>query len=113
MPAGDIKILMEFLLEVTTAPEFHQWEIDEIAVLQSQLRTDNTVAFQNPKAPIENFRSTIYRNVLANSLYCPVYKIEKVASDELHHYVQNHFTSARMALIGHGVVHPVLKQVAE
>ena len=32
---------------------------------------------------------------------------------QLHDYVQNHFTSARMALIGLGVSHPVLKQVAE
>ncbi|CAD7682154.1 unnamed protein product [Nyctereutes procyonoides] len=49
---------------------------------------------------LENLHAAAYRNALANSLY-------------LHYYVQNHFTSARMALVGLGVSHPVLKQVVE
>ncbi|KAF6272528.1 ubiquinol-cytochrome c reductase core protein 2 [Rhinolophus ferrumequinum] len=107
----DVDILMEFLLNVTTSPEFRRWEV---AALQSQLRIDKAVAFQNPQARvIENLHAAAYRNTLANSLYCPDYRIGKVTPDELHHYVQNHFTSARMALIGLGVGHPVLKQVAE
>uniref|UniRef100_A0A8C4L4D2 Ubiquinol-cytochrome c reductase core protein 2 n=1 Tax=Equus asinus asinus TaxID=83772 RepID=A0A8C4L4D2_EQUAS len=107
----DIDILMEFLLNVTTSPEFRRWEV---AALQSQLRIDKAVAFQNPQAHvIENLHAAAYRNALANSLYCPDYRIGKVTPDELHHYVQNHFTSARMALVGLGVSHPVLKQVAE
>ncbi|GAB5583002.1 cytochrome b-c1 complex subunit 2 [Prionailurus iriomotensis] len=93
------------------APEFRRWEV---ADLQSQLRIDKAVAFQNPQARvIENLHAAAYRNALANSLYCPDYRIGKVTPDELHNYVQNHFTSARMALIGLGVSHPVLKQVAE
>lgn len=40
-------ILMEFLLNVTTSPEFRRWEV---AALQSQLRIDKAVAFQNPQA---------------------------------------------------------------
>ncbi|XP_036165027.1 cytochrome b-c1 complex subunit 2, mitochondrial isoform X3 [Myotis myotis] len=122
------EILMEFLLNVTTAPEFRRWEV---AALQSQLRIDKAVALQNPQAHIiENLHAAAYRNALANSLYCPDYRIGKITPDEvgnpgissnhmtrwvkeLHHYVQNHFTSARMALVGLGVSHPVLKQVAE
>ncbi|CAD7671301.1 unnamed protein product [Nyctereutes procyonoides] len=107
----DVDILMEFLLNVTTSPEFHRWEV---AALQSQLRIDKAVAFQNPQAHVlENMHAAAYRNALANSLYCPDYRIGKVTPDELHYYVQNHFTNARMALIGLGVGHPVLKQVAE
>ncbi|KAF6128108.1 ubiquinol-cytochrome c reductase core protein 2 [Phyllostomus discolor] len=107
----DVDILMEFLLNVTTAPEFRRWEV---AALESQLRIDKAVAFQNPQARIiENLHAAAYRNALANSLYCPDYRLGKVTPDELHHYVQNHFTSARMALIGLGVSHSVLKQVAE
>lgn len=41
------EILMEFLLNVTTAPEFRRWEV---AALQSQLRIDKAVALQNPQA---------------------------------------------------------------
>uniref|UniRef100_H0XYI5 Cytochrome b-c1 complex subunit 2, mitochondrial n=1 Tax=Otolemur garnettii TaxID=30611 RepID=H0XYI5_OTOGA len=108
---GDVDILMEFLLNVTTAPEFHHWKV---ADLQSQLRVDKTVAFQNPQAQvIENLHAAAYRNALANSLYCPDYRIGKVTAEELHYYVQNHFTSARMALVGLGLSHPVLKQIAE
>ena len=93
-------ILMEFLLNVTTAPEFRRWEV---AALQPQLRIDKAVALQNPQAyVIENLHAAAYRNALANSLYCPDYRIGKVTPVELHDYVQNHFTSARMALIGLG-----------
>nr|KAF6294945.1 ubiquinol-cytochrome c reductase core protein 2 [Pipistrellus kuhlii] len=107
----DIEILMEFLLNVTTAPEFRRWEV---AALQAQLRVDKAVALQNPQARIiENLHAAAYRNALANSLYCPDYRIGKVTPEELHQYVQNHFTSARMALVGLGVSHAVLKQVAE
>ncbi|XP_004447430.1 cytochrome b-c1 complex subunit 2, mitochondrial [Dasypus novemcinctus] len=107
----DIEILMEFLLNVTTAPEFRRWEV---SALQPQLKIDKAVAFQNPQAcVIENLHAAAYQNALANSLYCPDYRIGKVTSEELHYYIQNNFTSARMALIGLGVSHPVLKQVAE
>ncbi|KAK2097673.1 Cytochrome b-c1 complex subunit 2, mitochondrial [Saguinus oedipus] len=108
---GDVDILMEFLLNVTTSPEFRHWEVGDI---QPQLKIDKAVAFQNPQTHvIENLHAAAYRNALANPLYCPDYRIGKVTPEELHYFVQNHFTSARMALIGLGVSHPVLKQVAE
>ncbi|XP_044516195.1 cytochrome b-c1 complex subunit 2, mitochondrial [Gracilinanus agilis] len=107
----DVDILMEFLLNVTTAPEFRRWEV---ADLQSQLKIDKAVAFQNPQTGvIENLHAVAYRNALSNSLYCPDYKIGKVTPEELHYYIQNNFTSARMALVGIGIDHSILKQVAE
>uniref|UniRef100_A0A6I8P809 Ubiquinol-cytochrome c reductase core protein 2 n=1 Tax=Ornithorhynchus anatinus TaxID=9258 RepID=A0A6I8P809_ORNAN len=102
--------VMEYLLNVTTAPEFRRWEV---ADLQPQLKIDKAVAFQNPQTGIiENLHAAAYRNALANSLYCPDYRIGKITSDQLHHFVQNNFTSTRMALVGLGVNHAVLKQVA-
>ena len=72
---------MEFLLNVTTAPEFQRWEV---AALQPQLRIDKAVAFQNPQAHvIENLHAAPYRNALANSLYCPDYRIGKVTPVEV------------------------------
>lgn len=38
--------VMEYLLNVTTAPEFRPWEV---ADLQPQLKVDKAVAFQNPQ----------------------------------------------------------------
>lgn len=108
---NDIEILMEFLLNVTTAPEFRRWEV---AALQSQLKIDKAVAFQNSQTRvIENLHDAAYKNTLANPLYCPDYRVGKVTSEQLHYFIQNHFTSARMALVGLGVSHSVLKQVAE
>nr|XP_048301897.1 cytochrome b-c1 complex subunit 2, mitochondrial-like [Myodes glareolus] len=108
---NDIEILMEFLLNVTTAPEFCHWEV---ADLQSQLKIDKAVAFQNSQTRIiEKLHDAAYKNALANPLYCPDYRMGKITSEELHFFVQNHFTSARMALVGLGVSHSVLKQAAE
>ena len=77
----DVDILMEFLLNVTTAPEFRCWEV---AALQPQLRIDKAVALQNPQAcVIENLHAAAYRNALANSLYCPDYRIGKVTPVEV------------------------------
>ncbi|KAB1257997.1 Cytochrome b-c1 complex subunit 2; mitochondrial [Camelus dromedarius] len=58
----DVDVLMEFLLNVTTAPEFPHWEA---AALQSQLRIDRTVAFRNPQAHvIENLYVQAAKNKL-------------------------------------------------
>uniref|UniRef100_A0A2I3RVP0 Cytochrome b-c1 complex subunit 2, mitochondrial n=2 Tax=Pan TaxID=9596 RepID=A0A2I3RVP0_PANTR len=97
---GDVDILMEFLLNVTTAPEFRRWEV---ADLQPQLKIDKAVAFQNPQTHvIENLHAAAYRNALANPLYCPDYRIGKVTSEEV---PIKHILKC--------VSHPVLKQVAE
>ncbi|MEJ1273892.1 von Willebrand factor A domain containing 3A [Cricetulus griseus] len=99
---NDIEILMEFLLNVTTAPEFRRWEV---AALQSQLKIDKAVAFQNSQTRvIENLHDAAYKNTLANPLYCPDYRVGKVTSEQLHYFIQNHFTSARMALVGLGEI---------
>ncbi|RMC17715.1 hypothetical protein DUI87_05379 [Hirundo rustica rustica] len=103
--------VMEYLLNVTTAPEFRPWEV---ADLQPQLKVDKTVAFQNPQVGVlENLHAAAYKNALANPLYCPDYRIGKITSEQLHHFVQNNFTSSRMALVGIGIKHSTLKQVAE
>ncbi|XP_071671436.1 cytochrome b-c1 complex subunit 2, mitochondrial isoform X2 [Patagioenas fasciata] len=103
--------VMEYLLNVTTAPEFRPWEVTE---LQPQLKVDKAIAFQNPQVGVlENLHAAAYKNALANPLYCPDYAIGKITSEQLHHFVQNNFTSARMALVGIGVKHSDLKQIAE
>ncbi|KAJ7409373.1 Cytochrome b-c1 complex subunit 2, mitochondrial [Willisornis vidua] len=103
--------VMEYLLNVTTASEFRPWEV---ADLQPQLKVDKAIAFQNPQVGVlENLHAAAYKNALANPLYCPDYRVGKITSEQLHHFVQNNFTSGRMALVGIGVKHSDLKQVAE
>uniref|UniRef100_A0A803W7Q8 Ubiquinol-cytochrome c reductase core protein 2 n=2 Tax=Ficedula albicollis TaxID=59894 RepID=A0A803W7Q8_FICAL len=103
--------VMEYLLNVTTAPEFRPWEV---ADLQPQLKVDKAIALQNPQVGVlENLHAAAYKNALSNPLYCPDYRVGKITSEQLHHFVQTNFTSSRMALVGIGVEHPALKQVAE
>uniref|UniRef100_A0A670KFY1 Ubiquinol-cytochrome c reductase core protein 2 n=1 Tax=Podarcis muralis TaxID=64176 RepID=A0A670KFY1_PODMU len=103
--------VLEYLLNVTTAPEFRRWEVAEA---NPRLRIDKAIAFQNPQVGVlENLHAAAYRNALANSLYCPDYVIGKITSEQLHQFVQNNFTSGRMALVGLGVSHSDLKQIGE
>ncbi|KAF7242940.1 Cytochrome b-c1 complex subunit 2, mitochondrial [Varanus komodoensis] len=106
-----IDTVMEYLINVTTAPEFRPWEVVDA---NPRLRIDKAVAFQTPQVGVlENLHAAAYRNALANSLYCPDYRIGNITPEQLHRYVQNNFTSSRMALVGLGVSHSDLKQVAE
>ncbi|XP_068100921.1 cytochrome b-c1 complex subunit 2, mitochondrial [Hyperolius riggenbachi] len=106
-----VDTVMEYLINVTTAPEFRHWEVSD---LTSRVKTDKALAYQDPQVGVlENLHAAAYRNGLSNSLFCPDYRIGKVSPDELQQFVQHHFTSARMALVGLGVSHSVLKQVGE
>ncbi|KAG8433102.1 hypothetical protein GDO86_017402 [Hymenochirus boettgeri] len=103
--------VIEYLINVTTAPEFRRWEVSD---LHAKIKLDKAFAYQNPQVGVlENLHAASYKNTLSNSLYCPDYRIGKVSSEELLQFVQNHFTSSRMALVGLGVSHAVLKQVGE
>ncbi|XP_053550939.1 cytochrome b-c1 complex subunit 2, mitochondrial [Bombina bombina] len=106
-----VDTVMEYLINLTTAPEFRMWEVSD---LQAKVKVDKAIAYQNPQVGVlENLHAASYRNALANSLYCPDYRIGKITPEELQQFVQNNFTSARMALVGLGVSHSVLKQVGE
>ncbi|XP_064171233.1 cytochrome b-c1 complex subunit 2, mitochondrial isoform X1 [Anguilla rostrata] len=106
-----VDTVMEYLINVTTAPEFRPWEVDELI---SRLKIDKALANQTPQiAVLEMLHAAAYKNALSNSLYCPDYMVGHVTSEQLHSFVQNNFTSARMALVGLGVQHSVLRQVGE
>ncbi|XP_041726919.2 cytochrome b-c1 complex subunit 2, mitochondrial [Coregonus clupeaformis] len=103
--------VMEFLINVTTTPEFRPWEVDD---LTSRVKVDRALAHQCPQiGVIEKLHEAAYKNALSNSLYCPDYMVGKVSGEQLQSFVQNNFTSARMALVGLGVNHSVLRQVGE
>ncbi|KAG7491863.1 hypothetical protein MATL_G00007880 [Megalops atlanticus] len=106
-----IDTVMEFLINVTTAPEFRPWEL---ADLTPRVKIDKDLAHHCPQiGVVEALHAAAYKNALSNSLYCPDYMVGRISSDQLHSFVQNNFTSARMALVGLGVDHSVLKQVGE
>uniref|UniRef100_A0AAQ5X9B7 Ubiquinol-cytochrome c reductase core protein 2b n=1 Tax=Amphiprion ocellaris TaxID=80972 RepID=A0AAQ5X9B7_AMPOC len=111
----DIDTVMEYLINVTTAPEFRPWEVSD---LTPRVKLDKAQAAQNPQTVvIEGLHQAAYKNALCNSLYCPDHMVAAIFNvcffPQLHQFVQNNFTSARMALVGLGVDHAVLKQVGE
>ncbi|XP_004562405.2 cytochrome b-c1 complex subunit 2, mitochondrial isoform X1 [Maylandia zebra] len=107
----DVDTVMEYLINVTTAPEFRSWEVSD---LTPKVKVDKAQAAQSTQiGVVEGLHEAAYKNALCNSLYCPDHMINDIHSEHLHQFVQNNFTSARMALVGLGVDHTVLKQVGE
>uniref|UniRef100_A0A8C5D503 Cytochrome b-c1 complex subunit 2, mitochondrial n=1 Tax=Gadus morhua TaxID=8049 RepID=A0A8C5D503_GADMO len=113
----DVDTVMEYLINVTTAQEFRPWEV---SALTPNVRRDvddavskNNKEKQNRVCLVELLHQAAYKNALSNSLYCPEFMVGHIQSEHLHQFVQNNFTSARMALVGLGVEHSVLKQVGE
>ncbi|XP_036938220.1 cytochrome b-c1 complex subunit 2, mitochondrial isoform X1 [Acanthopagrus latus] len=107
----DIDTVMEYLINVTTAQEFRPWEV---ADLTPRVKVDKAMAASSEQTVVvENLHYAAYKNALSNSLYCPDHMVGNIGSEDLHQFVQNNFTSARMALVGLGVNHTVLKQVGE
>uniref|UniRef100_A0A671TUA6 Ubiquinol-cytochrome c reductase core protein 2b n=1 Tax=Sparus aurata TaxID=8175 RepID=A0A671TUA6_SPAAU len=107
----DIDTVMEYLINVTTAQEFRPWEVTD---LTPRVKVDKAMAANSEQtAVVENLHYAAYKNALSNSLYCPDHMVGNIGSEHLHQFVQNNFTSARMALVGLGVNHTVLKQVGE
>ncbi|XP_038556225.1 cytochrome b-c1 complex subunit 2, mitochondrial [Micropterus salmoides] len=103
--------LMEYLVNVTTAQEFRPWEVQD---LTSRLKIDKALAQQCPQiGVIEKLHEAAYKNALSNSLYCPDYMVGRISSNQLQSFVEDNFTTGRMALVGLGVQHSVLRQVGE
>ncbi|XP_070779093.1 ubiquinol-cytochrome c reductase core protein 2a [Enoplosus armatus] len=103
--------VMEYLVNVTAAQEFRPWEVDD---LTSRVKIDKALAQQCPQiGVIEKLHEAAYKNALSNSLYCPDYMVGRVSSNQLQSFVEDTFTTGRMALVGLGVKHSVLRQVGE
>ncbi|XP_056285521.1 cytochrome b-c1 complex subunit 2, mitochondrial [Pseudoliparis swirei] len=107
----DIDTVMEYLINVTTAPEFRVWEVSD---LTPRVKIDKAQAALSAQIDvIEGLHAAAYKNALCNSLYCPDHMVGKIQSGHLHQFVENNFTSSRMALVGLGVDHTMLTQVGE
>lgn len=108
---SDVDSLLEFLVNVTSAQEFRPWEVDD---LTPRVKIDKALAQQSPQiGVIEKLHEAAYKNALSNSLYCPDYMVGRVSSEQLQSFVEDTFTTGRMALVGVGVKHSILRQAGE
>uniref|UniRef100_A0A3B3ZCK6 Ubiquinol-cytochrome c reductase core protein 2a n=1 Tax=Periophthalmus magnuspinnatus TaxID=409849 RepID=A0A3B3ZCK6_9GOBI len=102
----DVPSLLEYLSDVTTAQEFRQWELEE---LTTRVKIDKAMGQQSPQIGVmEKLHEVAYKNALSHSLYCPDFMV-----GHMHAFVQANFTTGRMALVGLGVNHSVLRQLGE
>ncbi|XP_052408075.1 cytochrome b-c1 complex subunit 2, mitochondrial-like [Carassius gibelio] len=107
----DFDGVVEYLVNVTTAPDFRPWELSD---LSQRVRIDKAVADQSPQIGVlEKLHEAAYKNALSNSLYCPDHMLGKISVDHLQQFFASNYTSARMALVGLGVSHAALRQVGE
>ncbi|KAM6966455.1 ubiquinol-cytochrome c reductase core protein 2a [Tautogolabrus adspersus] len=106
-----LDLLLEQLVNVTSAQDFRPWEV---ADLTPRVKIDKALAQQCPQiGVIEKLHEAAYKNALSNSLYCPDYMVGQISNSQLQSFVEDNFTTGRMALVGLGVKHSVLKQVGE
>lgn len=106
-----VETLMEYLVNVTTAQEFRIWEL---ATVRARVRLEKALAFQSPQIGlVENLHNVAYKNALQNSIFCPADMVDRITPTMIQEFVQNHFTSGRIALVGIGVSHADLKQLGE
>uniref|UniRef100_A0A8C1HCM7 Ubiquinol-cytochrome c reductase core protein 2a n=1 Tax=Cyprinus carpio carpio TaxID=630221 RepID=A0A8C1HCM7_CYPCA len=107
----DFDGVTEYLINVTTAPDFRPWELSD---LLPRVKIDKAVADQSPQIGVlEKLHEAAYKNALSNSLYCPDHMVGKISVDHLQQFFANNYTSARMALVGLGVSHAALMKVGE
>ncbi|KAA0705196.1 Cytochrome b-c1 complex subunit 2, mitochondrial [Triplophysa tibetana] len=98
--AGLSDTVIEYLVNVTTAPDFRPWELSDIS---PRIKIDKAVADQSPQTGVlEKLHEAAYKNALSNSLYCPDFMVGKIGVDHLQKFFANHYTSGRMALVGLG-----------
>uniref|UniRef100_A0A672KRP4 Cytochrome b-c1 complex subunit 2, mitochondrial-like n=1 Tax=Sinocyclocheilus grahami TaxID=75366 RepID=A0A672KRP4_SINGR len=110
-PRDDFEGTMEYLINVTTAPDFKPWELSD---LLPRVKIDKAVADQSPQIGVlEKLHEAAYKNALSNSLYCPDHMVGKISVDHLQQFFANNYTSARMALVGLGVSHAAVMKVGE
>nr|XP_019957294.1 PREDICTED: cytochrome b-c1 complex subunit 2, mitochondrial-like [Paralichthys olivaceus] len=103
--------LLESLVNVTTAQEFRPWEVHD---LTSRVKLDKALAQQCPQiGVIEKLHEAAYKNTLSNSLYCPDHMVGRISPEQLQSFVEDNFITGKMALVGLGVKHSVLRQVGE
>uniref|UniRef100_A0A672LIV0 Cytochrome b-c1 complex subunit 2, mitochondrial-like n=1 Tax=Sinocyclocheilus grahami TaxID=75366 RepID=A0A672LIV0_SINGR len=105
-----IDTVMEYLINVTTAPEFRPWEVSD---LTARVKLDKELAKQSPQIGSVNGTANNCVLHIANKSYILMFSVLLCPFSQMHTFVQNNFTSARMALVGLGVDHAVLKQVGE
>uniref|UniRef100_A0A8C1NF32 Ubiquinol-cytochrome c reductase core protein 2a n=1 Tax=Cyprinus carpio TaxID=7962 RepID=A0A8C1NF32_CYPCA len=105
----DFDGVTEYLINVTTAPDFRPWELSD---LLPRVKIDKAVADQSPQIGVlEKLHEAAYKNALSNSLYCPDHMVGKISVDHVSDR-QQHLIMLNLCVC-EGVSHAALMKVGE
>ncbi|CAB3361852.1 Hypothetical predicted protein [Cloeon dipterum] len=104
-----IEPTLNFLLEIASKQAFKPWELsDAVPRLRYEL-----AGLSAPAKAVDLLHQAAFRSGLGNSLYVAKRNIGKLSSETMQHFVNQHFTSARCAVVGVGVDQELLVPAAQ
>lgn len=107
----NLESVVDNLAGAVNDPVFYPWELDEaVKRLKLDLAVKDTQAEINV---VEELHRIAFRRTLGNSLYCLPHRAGKFTSDVLKSYTSEIYVGQRMALVGVGVDHNELVDLAK
>ncbi|CAH3162936.1 unnamed protein product [Porites lobata] len=107
----NLESVVDNLAGAVNDPVFYPWELDEaVKRLKLDLAVKDTQAEINV---VEELHRIAFRKTLGNSLYCLPHRAGKFTSDVLKSYTSEIYVGQRMALVGVGVDHNELVDLAK
>uniref|UniRef100_A0A8C1WCE8 Ubiquinol-cytochrome c reductase core protein 2a n=1 Tax=Cyprinus carpio TaxID=7962 RepID=A0A8C1WCE8_CYPCA len=95
----DFDGVTEYLINVTTAPDFRPWELSD---LLPRVKIDKAVADQSPQIGVlEKLHEAAYKNALSNSLYCPDHMVGKISVDHVSDRQQRQSVNVTLFKLSH------------
>jgi len=103
---SELDIGLKYLASSSNRQEFRPWELKDY---QYRIGLDLAQLKQSPQVQVlENLHKAAFRSGLGNSVYCGESAVGRHDPDLLRLYVNQHFTSSRMAVVAVGVDHDQL-----
>ncbi|GFR86388.1 mitochondrial-processing peptidase subunit alpha [Elysia marginata] len=105
--------MVEILQELTTRQVFKPWEVSDLQTSPDALPLDLALHKTQPFVQcVELLHSAAFRDTLGRSLYAPDHMIGKYNPEQIAQYVKTYFSAGRLALVGVGVCHEELEELA-
>ncbi|KAK3777520.1 hypothetical protein RRG08_044810 [Elysia crispata] len=105
--------MVEILQELTTKQVFKPWEVSDLQTSPDALPLDLAVFKTQPFVHcVELLHCAAFRDTLGRSLYAPDHMVGKYNPAQLGQYVKTFFSTGRLALVGVGICHEELEELA-
>lgn len=106
--------MVEVLRELTTKQVYKPWEVSDLQSNTDSLLLDLAILETQPHIrAVDLLHAAAFRDTLGRSLYAPEFMLGKYHPDQLTHFVKSYFSAGRMALVGVGVDHGELEELAQ